>query len=132
MVISSRLVQLLTQPELAAIVDHERAHARGRHHLVLHHFTAGCRAIPRLPPTPRWSYRGRRTVPHGLSPRPSRDHRSPHTRHRTACRRVRRPCPHPTPARSGDSRPPLATAAGLRHRLGPLLCAPALLIPCLA
>ncbi|MGI5166621.1 M56 family metallopeptidase [Spirillospora sp. CA-253888] len=46
-VISSGLVALLDPAELAAVVEHERAHARGRHHLLLLPFAAVARALPR-------------------------------------------------------------------------------------
>ncbi|OLT35751.1 hypothetical protein BJF79_31995 [Actinomadura sp. CNU-125] len=48
-VISSGLVELLDTGELAAVLDHERAHARGRHHLLLLPLHALARAVPWLP-----------------------------------------------------------------------------------
>lgn len=48
-VISSGLIDLLSAEELAAVLDHERAHARGRHHLLLLPFQTVARAFPGLP-----------------------------------------------------------------------------------
>ncbi|WP_106403086.1 M56 family metallopeptidase [Actinocorallia populi] len=48
-VITSGLVGLLDTRELAAVIDHERAHARGRHHLLLLPFSALASALPHLP-----------------------------------------------------------------------------------
>ncbi|MFC5753137.1 M56 family metallopeptidase [Actinomadura rugatobispora] len=48
-VITTGLIDLLDERELVAVLDHERAHARGRHHLVLLPFDALAAAIPRLP-----------------------------------------------------------------------------------
>lgn len=48
-VVTSGLVDLLSAAELAAVLDHERAHARGRHHLVLLPFLALGSALPRVP-----------------------------------------------------------------------------------
>ncbi|GAB2866503.1 M56 family metallopeptidase [Actinocorallia aurea] len=48
-VVTSGLVALLPPAELAAVLDHERAHARGRHHLLLLPFHALAAALPRLP-----------------------------------------------------------------------------------
>ena len=45
-VISAGAIDLLDQAELAAVLAHERAHARERHDLVLLPFTALCRAFP--------------------------------------------------------------------------------------
>ena len=45
-VISAGAIELLDQAELAAVLAHERAHARERHDLVLLPFTALCRAFP--------------------------------------------------------------------------------------
>jgi Peptidase family M48 len=50
-VISSGAVDALTDVELAAVLTHERAHARERHHLVLAPFHALRRAIPCSPVT---------------------------------------------------------------------------------
>ncbi|MDX6739423.1 M56 family metallopeptidase [Actinocorallia sp. A-T 12471] len=47
-VVTSGLVALLEPAELAAVLDHERAHARGRHHLLLLPFDALATALPRL------------------------------------------------------------------------------------
>ncbi|HEV2450578.1 MAG TPA: M56 family metallopeptidase [Streptosporangiaceae bacterium] len=46
-VVSAGTLDLLDQAELAAVLAHERAHARERHDLVLLPFTALCRAFPR-------------------------------------------------------------------------------------
>jgi Zn-dependent protease with chaperone function len=46
-VISAGTLDLLDQAELAAVLAHERAHARERHDLVLLPFSALCRAFPR-------------------------------------------------------------------------------------
>jgi Zn-dependent protease with chaperone function len=48
-VLSTGLVQLLDQSELAAVVAHERGHALQRHHLVLVTFRAWHKALPWLP-----------------------------------------------------------------------------------
>jgi hypothetical protein len=45
-VVSAGTISLLDRTELAALLDHERAHARERHDLVLLPFTALCRALP--------------------------------------------------------------------------------------
>ena len=45
-VVSAGALDLLDQAELAAVLAHERAHARERHDLVLLPFTALCRAFP--------------------------------------------------------------------------------------
>lgn len=45
-VVSAGTLSLLDRTELAALLDHERAHARERHDLVLLPFTALCRALP--------------------------------------------------------------------------------------
>jgi Zn-dependent protease with chaperone function len=45
-VVSAGAIDLLDQAELAAVLAHERAHARERHDLVLLPFTALCRAFP--------------------------------------------------------------------------------------
>jgi Zn-dependent protease with chaperone function len=47
MVVSSGAVGLLDRDQLAAVLDHERAHLRERHDLVLLPFAALCRALPR-------------------------------------------------------------------------------------
>jgi Zn-dependent protease with chaperone function len=52
-VISAGALDLLDQAELAAVLAHERAHARERHDLVLLPFTALCRAFP-------WSWSAQR------------------------------------------------------------------------
>jgi Zn-dependent protease with chaperone function len=46
-VFSAGTLALLDQAELAAVLEHERAHVRERHDLVLLPFTALCRAFPR-------------------------------------------------------------------------------------
>jgi hypothetical protein len=46
-VVSTGTLDLLDQAELAAVLDHERAHLRERHDLVLLPFTALRRAFPR-------------------------------------------------------------------------------------
>ncbi|HEY2578152.1 MAG TPA: M56 family metallopeptidase [Streptosporangiaceae bacterium] len=46
-VFSAGTLDLLDQAELAAVLEHERAHVRERHDLVLLPFTALCRAFPR-------------------------------------------------------------------------------------
>src|SRR5579875_1768994 len=46
-VFSAGTLDLLDQAELAAVLEHERAHIRERHDLVLLPFTALCRAFPR-------------------------------------------------------------------------------------
>ncbi|MFI0448858.1 M56 family metallopeptidase [Actinomadura sp. 6N118] len=48
-VITSGLIRLLDERELVAVLDHERAHARGRHHLILLPFDVLATAVPRLP-----------------------------------------------------------------------------------
>jgi hypothetical protein len=48
-VISTGAIRALTEPELAAVLAHEHAHARGRHHLALAPFHALRRAIPCRP-----------------------------------------------------------------------------------
>ncbi|MFI9641986.1 M56 family metallopeptidase [Micromonospora sp. NPDC051925] len=45
-VVSAGTLSLLDRAELAAVLTHERAHARERHDLVLLPFTALCRALP--------------------------------------------------------------------------------------
>lgn len=45
-VVSAGTLSLLASTELAAVLTHERAHARERHDLVLLPFTALCRALP--------------------------------------------------------------------------------------
>ncbi|MBE1486957.1 M56 family metallopeptidase [Plantactinospora soyae] len=45
-VVSAGTLSLLDQPQLAAVLSHERAHADERHDLVLLPFTALCRALP--------------------------------------------------------------------------------------
>ncbi|RZQ61701.1 M56 family metallopeptidase [Amycolatopsis suaedae] len=45
-VISAGTLRLLTPAQLAAVLSHEHAHARARHHLVLAPFTALHRALP--------------------------------------------------------------------------------------
>ncbi|SCL27338.1 Peptidase family M48 [Micromonospora nigra] len=45
-VVSAGALSLLDRAELAAVLAHERAHARERHDLVLLPFTALCRALP--------------------------------------------------------------------------------------
>jgi Peptidase family M48 len=52
-VISAGAIDLLDQAELAAVLAHERAHARERHDLVLLPFTALRRAFPRSGPAQR-------------------------------------------------------------------------------
>ncbi|ROO88971.1 peptidase M48-like protein [Actinocorallia herbida] len=47
-VVTSGLLALLEPAELAAVLDHERAHARGRHHLLLLPFHALAAALPRF------------------------------------------------------------------------------------
>lgn len=56
-VISAGTLDLLDQAELAAVIDHERAHLRERHDLVLLPFTALRRAFPMvsLPRQAQWS-----------------------------------------------------------------------------
>ncbi|MFJ1593793.1 M56 family metallopeptidase [Kitasatospora albolonga] len=48
-VVSSGAVDVLTRAELGAVVEHERAHIRGRHHLVLAAAHAFARVFPGLP-----------------------------------------------------------------------------------
>jgi hypothetical protein len=48
-VVTQGAVRLLRADELAAVVAHERAHLRGRHHRLLLPFVAVHRALPRLP-----------------------------------------------------------------------------------
>ena len=50
-VLSDGLVDALTPGELAAVVDHERAHLTQRHHLLLWAFEAWRQALPWLPTT---------------------------------------------------------------------------------
>lgn len=46
-VVSTGTLGLLTADQLAAVLEHERAHARERHHLLLLPFSALSRAVPR-------------------------------------------------------------------------------------
>jgi Zn-dependent protease with chaperone function len=48
-VVSAGALRLLDGGQLAAVLSHERAHARERHDLVLLPFTALCRALPGVP-----------------------------------------------------------------------------------
>lgn len=49
-IVASRgLVDRLSAPDLAAVLDHERAHLRGRHHLLVGLAEALAAALPRLP-----------------------------------------------------------------------------------
>ncbi|WP_424569370.1 M56 family metallopeptidase [Streptomyces sp. CH-036] len=48
-VVSSGAVGLLSAEELSAVVEHERAHIHGRHHLVLAAAAAFAQVFPRLP-----------------------------------------------------------------------------------
>lgn len=50
-VLSSGTVASLSTPQLAAVVVHERAHARGRHDLVIHPFRAWRETFPFVPAT---------------------------------------------------------------------------------
>ncbi|MEA5454258.1 M56 family metallopeptidase [Sinomonas sp. JGH33] len=50
-VLSDGLMEVLTPEELAAVVDHERAHLTQRHHLLLWAFEAWRQALPWLPTT---------------------------------------------------------------------------------
>lgn len=50
-VLSRGLLEQLTEPELAAVVAHERTHLRQRHHLLTMAFEAWYRALPWLPTT---------------------------------------------------------------------------------
>lgn len=54
-VLTSAAVESLNQSELAAVLAHERAHLRGRHHLVLASALALSRSVPVLPVF-RWAY----------------------------------------------------------------------------
>lgn len=54
-VLTSTAVASLTDSELVAVLTHERAHLRGRHHLVLALAAAFARALPFLPGL-RWAY----------------------------------------------------------------------------
>ena len=49
-VLSAGTLRLLTEPQLAALLAHERAHARARHDLVLLPFLGLTSAFPRVPP----------------------------------------------------------------------------------
>lgn len=49
-VLSRAVLDLLDDAELAAVLAHEHAHARGRHDLVVQPFVAWQRTFPRLPP----------------------------------------------------------------------------------
>lgn len=57
-VVSAGTLSLLDPAQLAAVLDHERAHADERHDLVLLPFTALCRALPGV----RWVRAARETV----------------------------------------------------------------------
>ena len=57
-VVSAGTLSLLDRAELAALLAHERAHARERHDLVLLPFTALCRALPGV----RWIRQAYATV----------------------------------------------------------------------
>lgn len=48
-VLTSAAVDSLDEEELAAVLAHERAHLRGRHHLIMASAAALARAVPRLP-----------------------------------------------------------------------------------
>lgn len=52
-VLSSGVLAALSGPELAAVLAHEQAHARGRHDLVIQPFVAWARTFPFLPPARR-------------------------------------------------------------------------------
>ena len=59
-VVSTGAIRALTGPELAAVLTHEHAHARGRHHLALAPFhalrrAAPCRTVPSPAPPSAWS-----------------------------------------------------------------------------
>ena len=49
--VSAGVLDLLDDGQLAAVLSHERAHARARHDLVLLPFAALCRALPGV----RWA-----------------------------------------------------------------------------
>lgn len=153
-VISSGLVDLLTQAELAAVVDHERAHARGRHHLLLLPFTAGCRAVPWLPAT-RIAQRSTRQLAEMLADDHARRHHGGST---VAAALVRMAAHHAGKGTVAHPTPGMALPAAehavltrLQRLLGPATVAPlwqrllaygatsallftpmALLVPCLA
>lgn len=57
-VVTTGALELLADDEVAAVVAHERAHLRGRHHLVL----LAARAARDLLPTSRWARRAQRDV----------------------------------------------------------------------
>ena len=57
-VVSAGTLRLLDDAQLAAVLSHERAHARERHDLVLLPFLALCRVLPRL----RWVRAAHATV----------------------------------------------------------------------
>lgn len=48
-VVTSGALAMLTEPELQAVLAHERAHLRSRHHLLLTGASAGARALPFVP-----------------------------------------------------------------------------------
>ncbi|HEU5332661.1 MAG TPA: M56 family metallopeptidase [Actinocrinis sp.] len=47
-VVTSKAIQLLTADQLSAVLAHERAHLRGRHHLLITFAAALRRAVPRV------------------------------------------------------------------------------------
>ncbi|WP_018157359.1 M56 family metallopeptidase [Demetria terragena] len=51
-VLSEGALRALTEPELAAVLEHERAHLRFRHDLVLEHFTVMHTAVPEFVRSP--------------------------------------------------------------------------------
>ncbi|WP_229706506.1 M56 family metallopeptidase [Micromonospora sonchi] len=73
-VVTSAAIGALTADELAAVLRHERAHLRGRHHLLVALAGAFQRALPRLPMADAAETEIRRLVEHLADDRASDRH----------------------------------------------------------